>query len=118
MKNMFSIIAITAMAAFDLIAADLAGTWKGSMTTQGGETVVTITIKPGATLSGKVQAGEYEAIIENAKVSGDEISFEMKIGPGTVMYQGTVSGSEMKFDVTGTQGDKYKLTCTRQSAGK
>jgi hypothetical protein len=44
------IIAITAMATFSLTAADLAGTWKGSM----------------------------------------------------------------KFDVTGTQGDKYTLICTRQ----
>ena len=118
MKKMFSIAVITVMAAFNLFAADLVGSWKGSMTTQGGETAVTITIRPGAALAGKVQAGEYEAEIENGKVSGDEISFEMKIGPGTVMYQGTVSGSEIKFDVTGTQGDKYKLTCTRQNGGK
>ena len=118
MKKMFSIAVITAMAAFNLFAADLAGSWKGSMTTQGGETAVTITIRPGAALAGKVQAGEYQAEIENGKVSGDEISFEMKISPGTMMYRGTVSGSEIKFDVTGTQGDKYKLTCTRQSGGK
>ena len=114
------IIAITAMATFSLTAADLAGTdlsgtWKGSMNTQGGETAVTITIKPGAALAGKIQAGEYEAPIENAKISGDKISFEMRIGPGTVTYDGTVSGDEMKFDVTGTQGDKYTLICTRQS---
>jgi len=108
------IIAIGAMATFSLIAADLAGTWKGSMSTQGGETAVTITIKPGEALAGKIQAGEYESEIENARISGDKISFEMKIGPGTVAFEGTVSGDEMKFDVTGTQGDKYKLICTRK----
>ena len=109
------IIAITLVATFSLTAADLAGTWKGSMNTQAGETPVTITIRPGAALAGKVQAGEYEAPIENAKVSGDRISFEMKIGPGTVVYDGTVAGDEMRFDVTGTQGDKYTLVCKRQS---
>jgi hypothetical protein len=109
------IIAITAIASFCLTAADLAGTWKGSMNTQAGETAVTITIQPGTTLAGKVQAGEYEAPIENAKVSGDKISFEMRIGPGTVKYDGTVAGDEMKFDVTGTQGDKYTLICKRQN---
>jgi hypothetical protein len=108
------IIAITAMATFSLMAADLAGTWKGSMNTQAGETAITITINPGATLAGKIQAGEYEAPIENAKTSGDKIFFEMRIGPGTVTYDGTVSGNTMKFDVTGTQGDKYTLVCTRQ----
>jgi hypothetical protein len=112
------IMAISAMAAFSLIAADLAGTWKGSMNTQAGDTQVTITIKPGAALAGKVQAGEYETDIVNGKISGDEISFEMKIGPGTVSYQGNVSGNEMKLDVVGTQGDKYKLVCTRQSGSK
>src|SRR5207302_11471107 len=54
------IIAIAAMATFNLSAADLAGTWKGSMNTQGGEVTVTITIKPGAALTGTIQAGEYE----------------------------------------------------------
>jgi len=107
------IIAITLVATFSLTAANLAGTWKGSMNTQGGEVAVTITIQPGATLTGKVQAGEYEAPIENAEVSGDKISFEMKIGPGTVRYEGTVAGDEIRFDVTGTQGDKYKLVCKR-----
>jgi hypothetical protein len=108
------ITVIAMMATFSLTAADLAGTWKGSMNTQMGEAAVVITIKTGAPLAGTVQAGEYEAPIENAKTSGDKLSFEMRIGPGTITYDGTVSGDQMKFDVTGTQGDKYTLTCTRQ----
>ena len=56
-----------------------------------------------------------EAPIENAKISGDGVFFEMKIAPGTLTFDGTVSGDEIKFDVTGTQGDKYKLVCKRQS---
>ena len=108
------IIALSAMAAYSATAADLAGTWKGSMATQGGETAVTIIIKPGAVLTGSIQAGEYEAPIKNAKVSGDNISFEMNIVYGTLMYDGTVSGNEIRFEVTGVQGDKYTLICKRQ----
>jgi hypothetical protein len=107
-------IAITAMATFSLIAGDLAGTWKGSMETQMGSTGVIITVQPGAALAGKVQAGEYEAPIENAKVEGDKISFESNFTPGKVTYEGTVAGDEMKLNVTGTQGDKYTLVCKRQ----
>ena len=106
--------AVTVMAAFHSMAAELAGTWKGSMDTQAGATGVTITIQPGADLAGKVKAGEYEAPIENAKLAGDKISFEINIDPGKVTYEGTVAGSEMKLNVTGTQGNKYTLVCKRQ----
>ena len=110
----FLIMAILAMATFSLIAADLAGTWKGSMETQMGAMGVIITIKPGATLAGTVQAGEYDGPIENAKVAGDKISFETTIGPGKLTFDGTVAGDELKLNVTGTQGDKYTLVCKRQ----
>lgn len=97
-----------------MFAADLAGTWKGSMNTQQGEAEITVTIKPGGQLTGTVQAGEYISELHDAKASGDKVSFEMRIGPGVVRYEGTVNGNEIKFDVTGTQGDKYVLICKRQ----
>ena len=112
--RLLSIIVIATMAAISSFAADLAGTWKGSTETQMGETAITISIQPGAALAGKVQAGEYEAPIENAKVAGDKISFETNFGPGKVTYDGTVAGDELKLNVTGTQGNKYVLVCKRQ----
>jgi hypothetical protein len=112
--RLLSILAITAMLAFTLTAADLAGVWKGSMETQIGQTDITIMLQPGATLAGTVQAGEYQAAIENAKRTGDKISFEINIDPGKVTYEGTVAGDEMKLNVTGTQGNKYTLVCKRQ----
>ncbi|MCX6628758.1 MAG: hypothetical protein NTW28_14150 [Candidatus Solibacter sp.] len=112
--RMLLILAIAAMATFSLIAADLAGTWKGSMETQMGETAVIITIQPGAALAGTVQAGEYDAPIENAKVAGDKNSCETNFGPGKVTYEGTVASDELKLNVTGTQGNKYTLICKRQ----
>ncbi len=115
------IILLAAMATLTLIAADLtgndlAGVWKGSMNTQAGPATVTITVKPGTALTGTIQAGEYEVPISNAKISGNRVTFEMKIGFGTVAYDGIVSGDEIQFDVTGTQGDNYKLVCKRQGS--
>lgn len=108
------IIAIAAMMTFSLSAADLAGAWKGSMDTQMGATEVVITIQPGTALAGKVKAGDYSAPITNAKAEGDKVSFEIQIDPGTVAYEGVVSGDEMRLNVTGTQGNKYVLVCKRQ----
>jgi len=107
-------IAAIGMVIFGLNAADLAGTWKGSMETQMGQTEVIIAIQPGAALAGRVKAGQYEAPIEKAKVDGDKISFEINIDPGKVAFEGTASEDEMKLAVTGTQGDKYSLVCKRQ----
>ena len=108
------LIVVIAAMTLSLNAADLAGTWKGSMETQIGETQVTITLQPGTALVGKVKAGEYEASIEKSKLDGDKIYFEINIEPGKVTYEGTVAGDEMKLNVTGTQGDKYSLICKRQ----
>jgi len=108
------IITLATMVTLSVIAADLAGTWKGSMQTQMGDTPVTIIIHPGAALAGKVQIAQYEAPIENARLSGDKLSFEINIEHGKVTYEGTVAGDQMKLNVTGTQGDKYTLICKRQ----
>ncbi len=108
------ITAAIVVAALTLAAADVSGTWKGSMDTSMGVVEVVITLQPGPGVSGTVKAGEYEARIENGKLEGDRISFEMNIEHGKVTYEGTVAGDEMRLDVTGTQGDKYRLVCKRQ----
>jgi len=50
--RLLSIMAVVVLMTFTLNAADLAGTWKGSIETQMGTMGVTITIQPGATLAG------------------------------------------------------------------
>jgi hypothetical protein len=97
-----------------LFAADLAGKWKGSMETQMGQTEIVLTFQPGESPSGTLQAGEYEGPIQNARLSGESVTFTANIGPGTISFEGTGAGDEMKLDVTGTQGNKYKLVCKRQ----
>jgi hypothetical protein len=96
-------------------AADVAGVWTGSMETQGGVVEMTITLKPGAALTGTVKSGQFgEAPLEKVKLEGDKISFEINISHGNVAFEGTVSGDLMKLTVTGTQGAKYALDCKRQ----
>ncbi|GAB4244342.1 MAG: hypothetical protein Kow00109_20240 [Acidobacteriota bacterium] len=97
-----------------LQAADLAGTWKGTMDTQMGPTDVTIVIEPGEKLKGRVYAADFAADIENGKIEGDRFSSEIHIVYGTSKFEGTVSGDEMKLTVTGVYGDKYELVCKRQ----
>ncbi len=97
-------------------AADVnvVGVWKGSMDTQMGAVENIITIQSAAPLAGTVKAGQYEGKIEKGKLEGEKISFEMTIEYGTVAYEGTVSGDEMKLNVTGTTGNKMTLLAKRQ----
>ncbi len=107
-------VAIAAMMILTLAAAAVAGTWKGSMETQVGPVEATITIQAGAELAGTVKLAEFEGKIEKAKLEGDKISFEINIQHGTISFAGTVSGDEMKLNVTGTTGNKMTLIAKRQ----
>jgi hypothetical protein len=95
-------------------AADIAGSWKGSVETEMGTVDVIITFQSGTTLAGNVKAGEYAGPIEKARMDGDRISFEASIEPGRLVFGGTVAGNEMRLNMTGTQGTKYSLVCKRQ----
>jgi hypothetical protein len=107
--------AIAAMMTLTLTDDDVAGIWKGTMETQMGPTETTITIQDGAALTGDVKFDNgYEGRIEKAKLEGDKISFEINIQHGTVSFAGTVSGDEMKLNVTGTTGNKMTLIAKRQ----
>lgn len=99
---------------FRLQAADLAGVWKGSMDTQIGKTDVSLTFEQGPAVAGTVKMNGYDAPIEKGKLDGDRISFEVNIEHGKVSFEGVVAGDQMRLTVTGTQGDKYSLVCTRQ----
>src|SRR4051795_2578206 len=97
--RLLSFILIAAFMTFSLAGADLAGTWKGSMRTQMGESEVIITIQPGSSLTGKVKLADYEGAIQNGKLAGDKISFETTIEPGKVGFDGTVAADQMQLNV-------------------
>ena len=94
--------------------ANVVGVWKGSMETQMGAVENTITIDAAAPLAGTVRVGEYQGKIEKGRVDGEKISFLITIDPGTITYEGTVAGDEMKLTVTGTTGNKMNLIAKRQ----
>jgi hypothetical protein len=90
------------------------GVWKGTMETQMGPAENVITIESAAPLAGTVTVAEYDCKIEKGKLDGEKISFEITIQYGTVAYAGTVSGDEMRLNVTGTTGSKMTLVAKRQ----
>jgi len=94
--------------------ANVVGVWKGSMETQMGAVENTITIDAATPLAGTVKVGDYQGKLEKGKVDGEKISFLITIDPGTITYEGTVTGDEMKLTVTGTTGNKMTLVAKRQ----
>ena len=69
----------------------------------------------GPALAGSVKVAEYEGKMEKGKLDGDKISFEVTIERGTISYEGTVAGDEMKLDVTGTTGNQMTLVARQQT---
>ena len=112
--RLLSILAVTTILTVGLNAADLTGVWKGSMETQMGKSDVKITITSSAPLAGRVDFGQFEGTINNAKLDGEKISFDVEIDHGKVAFAGTATSVQMKLNVTGTRGDEYQLTCSRQ----
>jgi hypothetical protein len=113
--RLFWLFVIAAATTLALSAADLGGVWKGSMETQGGTVEMIMTLRSGNALAGTVKSDQTgESPIENAKLDGEKISFEINTSYGKVVFEGSVGGDEIKFTVTGTQGTKYPLTCKRQ----
>jgi hypothetical protein len=107
-------IALVALMSLNLSAADIAGTWKGPMETPMGAMETTITIESGPGVQGMVKTEFFEAKIENGKLDGAKISFEINVEFGKLPYEGTVAGDEMKLNVTGPDGNKVAVNCKRQ----
>jgi hypothetical protein len=98
-----------------VLAAGLSGTWKGSIETAIGKTECTIVLKAeGQELSGSVLMDVFGAAIENGKIIGDKISFAARMDFGTLTYDGTVAGDEIKFIVSAPDGSYAPMNCRRQ----
>jgi hypothetical protein len=98
-----------------ILAADVSGTWKGTMDTPMGAMENTIILKvDGSNLNGTVKTDFFESKIENAKIDGNNISFEITLDFGKLVYAGALQADQLKFDVTGPDGNKTPLICKRQ----
>ena len=102
-------------------AADIAGPWKLTYTTENGLTrEVTLELKlEGDRLSGTLASDRGKAQIETGKLTGDEISFSLlRRGNGdeiTVNFWGKVEGATMKLKMQYGQRQPIDITARRIS---
>ena len=93
-------------------AADVDGKWTAQVPGRGGQTrETTFTFKAeGEKLTGTVSVMQGDTPISDGKISGDEISFTLKLNfqgnEITFLYKGKVSGDEIKMTRTRQGGDQ------------
>lgn len=114
MKSYF-VLALVLMSALMVYAADVNGTWKGTAETPMGPMETTITLQAaGETLNGTVKTDMFESKIEKGSLKGDKVSFIINMDFGTLTYEGTLAGDELKLKVSGPDGSPSDLNCKRQ----
>jgi hypothetical protein len=102
-RVLISLLAVLALLTVAYAASNIDGTWKGQRPGRDGNMMdVTFSFKAeGATLSGSTTMRDNEVPISDGKISGNEISFVVKMefgGNSMVMkYTGTISGNEIKL---------------------
>jgi hypothetical protein len=108
-------IALALLSAVPVCAGDLTGTWKGKLETAMGPIASMLVLKSADTkLTGSVKTDLYEAKIENVEQSGGKISFVTNTDFGKLYYEGTVSGDEIRLQVTGQDGNPLPLIVRKQ----
>jgi hypothetical protein len=101
-------------------AADVSGKWIGEFQTPDGQTrQSTFNFQAnGETLTGTVASTRGESKIDEGKVVGDDISFNVTRNFGgndmKFVYKGKITGDEIKFTVTVGEGDRsFELVAKR-----
>lgn len=101
-------------------AADATGKWTAEMPGRQGNTMKqTFTFKvDGATLTGTVSGRNGDTPIENGKVDGDTITFEVTRSFNgnsfTTKYTGKVSDDKLTLSYPSRNGDTREVTATRE----
>jgi len=114
--------ALLALSAVLLVAADAAGTWKGSFDFNGTSVALTFNLKTnGAAVSGTIDGLPTEASeIKEGKVDGDSITFwsmtEYQGSPIKLVYHGKIAGDQISFTMgTDDGGWSTDLVAKRSS---
>lgn len=101
--NRFPIAAMAILLVITASAADVAGKWVGPMPTREGQTrETTFDFKAsGDQLTGTMSGPQGAVEIKDGKISGGDISFKVSFEAGgntiVVLFNGTVSGDQIKF---------------------
>jgi len=105
------LLTLLAVCAF---AADVTGTWKGSIETPNGARDVTLKLKSeGDKLTGTMSGRQGEVELQDPKMDGDNISFTMTRGDFKMEYKGKVSGDQINFDIA-VAGQTLKMVAKKQ----
>jgi hypothetical protein len=98
-------LALTAVFASVVFAADISGKWKGTAETQAGTIERSFVFKvDGNKLTGETSSDRFgKSTLENGKIEGDDLSFTITVNfggnEGKASYKGKVSGDTIKFTV-------------------
>jgi hypothetical protein len=113
---------LLAVTAVMLLAADAAGTWKGSFDFNGTTVSLTFNLKTnGAAVTGTIEGLPTEASeIKEGKVDGDSITFwsmtEYQGSPIKLVYHGKIAGDQISFTMgTDDGGWSADLVAKRSS---
>ncbi len=119
MLRSVSLIILLLCFVLGVMAADVTGKWTAQVPGRSGQTrEQTFNFKSaGDKLEGTVSGRQGDVAISDGKVSGDTISFTVKMeyGGNTVeqKYTGSVAGDEIKFKREGGQGPAREFTAKR-----
>lgn len=98
-----------------LTAADISGKWSGEVPGRGGQTAAaTFVFKvDGEKVTGAMTGPQGEMPLQDGKMSGDRISFNVAGPNAKIMFEGTVSGDEIKMTRTREGGQAREFTLKR-----
>jgi len=118
MKTLVSAIALgMLLGTAAALAADLTGTWAGTLATQNGDYALVNTFKQeGAKLTGTLLPPRGDTVeIQDGKVDGDKVSFVFEVaynGGMKFLNEGAIKGDEIAVTTTQQGGGEYGGTLT------
>ena len=116
LRRMFLLLVILAASTAWLRAADVDGTWKGAVDTPNGPLELTFVFKAsGESLSGTVGSQMGELPIENGKVTGSTLTFDVNVNGSIITHEATQAGDQITIKATGDWGTT-EYTVTRVKA--
>jgi hypothetical protein len=118
--RIFVCVFLMAALSFCALAADVSGKWTGTFTSGDGGNggVLAVFKQAGTSVTGTAGPEEQQWPIQNGRMEGDKVTFEVKSADDGTVYkcQLTLAGDTLKGDVTATregQVMKGRLDLTR-----